>query len=65
MKIQQNDHDDFERQDGSQRTSDKIKDLFEFEVNEQYDGGDADGTAAEGDGYQRDGPSKRLTGGDR
>jgi hypothetical protein len=30
MKVQQDDHDDFERQDGDQTTSSKIKDLFEF-----------------------------------
>jgi solute carrier family 44 (choline transporter-like protein), member 2/4/5 len=51
MKVQDDDHDDFERQGGPQTTSSKIKDLFEFEVNSQYDGGEEDAPAADGDGF--------------
>jgi len=50
MKIQEDDHDDFERQGGPQTTSAKIKDLFEFEVNSQYDGGAGEEEAA-ADGF--------------
>jgi hypothetical protein len=50
MKVQEDDHDDFERQGGPQTTSSKIKDLFEFEVNSQYDGGEDDAEAT-GDGF--------------
>jgi hypothetical protein len=62
MKIQE-DHDGFERQDGPQTTSAKIKDIFEFEVNEEYDGGD--GEAAADDGFKAEGAQKHLTGADR
>jgi len=66
MKIQQDDHDDFERQDGPQTTSTKIKDLFEFEVNAEYEGGDEPEAAADADdGFKSEGPKKGLTGADR
>lgn len=65
MKIQEDDHDDFERQDGPQTTSSKIKDLFEFEVNSQYDGGEADDPADGGDDFKKDTPQKAQTGADR
>ena len=65
MKVQDDDHDDFERQGGPQTTSSKVKDLFEFEVNAEYDGGEEDAPAADGDGFQREGARKGLTGSDR
>jgi len=69
MKIQEDDHDDFERQDGPQTTSAKIKDLFEFEVNAQYDGGgdepEAAAAADADDGFKSEGPKRGLTGADR
>lgn len=66
MRIQEEDHDDFERQGGPQTTSAKIKDLFEFEASSQYDGGaEEEAAAGDGDGFQREGAKKGLTGGDR
>jgi len=66
MKIQEDDHDGFERQDEPQTTSAKIKDLFEFEVNSQYEGGDEPEEAAADDGYRASGAARKgLTGAER